>query len=74
VLQIRDDDGRLIAGEPEAINVEAVFVAGVGWSLTIVVRRQFQMWAEAARGHYEFLSTPELVTVLDAEICTELKV
>jgi len=73
MLQRQNDDGRLIAGEPEAISIQSTFVAGVGWTCAIHIRRQFQSWDQAAHGHYEMLSTPELVTLIDAAVCAELK-
>jgi len=72
-LTRRDDDGRLLPGEVESLNVSAVYVAGQGWHVTIAARRQFQDWSQAARDTYEQLSTPELVTLIDAELCSELK-
>lgn len=60
-------------GEPESIAITATYVAAVGWELSICVRRQFQLWSEASRGRYEYLTTPEMLTTLDAELATELK-
>jgi hypothetical protein len=64
---------RMIPGEVESVNVLATYVAGRGWSLTMTFRRQFQDWAEAERGYYEQLSTPELVTCIDAVMASTLK-
>jgi len=74
VLQKRDDDGRLAVGEVEAISVQATYVAGLGWSLQINARRQFQNWAQASHGSYDRLTTPEMVCTIDAALCAELKV
>ena len=65
---------RLVCGEPESVSVAAHYVAGLGWHLTILVRRQFQEWSEASKGVYERLTTPEMVCVIDAALSTELKV
>jgi hypothetical protein len=65
---------RLIAGEPEALVVSAHFVVGLGWSLKISVRRQFQLWGEAATGTYDMLSTPELYDVVCSALGHELDV
>jgi len=74
VLQRFDDDGRLIAGEVEAVSVQATYVVGQGWSLQIGARRQFQGWDQAARGSYDRLTTAEMVCTIDAALCAELKV
>jgi hypothetical protein len=74
VLLNDHDPSRLLPGEPESISIGATYVAGSGWDCNIHIRRQFQTWAEAAHGHYEMLSTPELVTLLDAALSAELKV
>jgi hypothetical protein len=63
---------RLIAGEPEALVVSAHFVVGLGWSVKIQVRRQFQLWAEAAVGTYELLTTEELFDVVGSALSAEL--
>lgn len=74
MLRNRDSDGRLLPGEPESVIVQATYVAGLGWQCDILVRRQFQDWMEASRGRYEQLSTPELVTLIDATLASELRV
>ena len=74
MLQNADDEGRLIPGEVEAIQVAATYVAGMGWTVRIQARRQFQDWARASWGVYERLSTPEMVTVIDSALTAELKV
>lgn len=74
MLRRLDHSSRLIPGEVESVYVSATFVAGQGWHLTIGARRQFQTWAQASRGTYEQLSTPELVTCIDAALSSELKV
>jgi hypothetical protein len=63
---------RLIAGEPEALVVSAHFVVGLGWAVKISVRRQFQLWGEAATGLYEMLTTEELFDVVGAALAAEL--
>lgn len=65
---------RLVTGEPESVSVAAHYVAGLGWHLTILVRRQFQEWSEASKGVYEQLTTPEMVCVIDAALSAELRV
>lgn len=74
MLRRFDDDGRLVAGEVEALSVQATYVVGLGWSLSIAARRQFQNWSQASRGDYDRLTTAEMVTTIDAAICSELKV
>jgi hypothetical protein len=56
------------------VSVSATYVVGMGWDLTISIRRQFQTWAESSRGQYERLTTPEMVTVIDAALSSELRV
>ena len=63
---------RLLKGAPESVQVAAQYVAGHGWCCSIGVRRQFQSWAEASRGEYEYLTTEELVDVLNAALGVEL--
>lgn len=70
--RITTDTPRLIAGEPEALVVSAHFVVGHGWALKIQVRRQFQLWAEAATGVYQELSTEEAFDVIGAVLELEL--
>jgi hypothetical protein len=65
---------RMLPGEVESLNVLATYVHGRGWCVTISARRQFQDWGEANRAFYEQMSTPELVTCIDAHISGELKV
>jgi len=74
VLRQRAENGQLLPGEVEAIAVQATYVVGLGWDLSISARRQFQTWSEAAHGEYERLTTAEMVTTIDAALCTELKV
>jgi len=74
VLRERGANGQLLPGEPEAVSVSATYVVGMGWDLTISIRRQFQTWAESSRGQYERLTTPEMVTVIDAALSSELRV
>jgi hypothetical protein len=74
VLQRFDEEGRLVPGEVESVQVSAIHVAGYGWRVAILARRQFQDWAHASRGEYERLSTEELVTVIDAALSAELRV
>jgi hypothetical protein len=69
-----NDASRLLPGEPEAVSILATYVVGQGWTLQIGVRRQFQSWGEASRGTYERLTTPEMVSTLDAAVSTELRV
>jgi hypothetical protein len=64
---------RLICGEPEALVVSAHFVVGLGWAVKISVRRQFQLWGEAATGLYEQLTTEELFDVVSAALAAELE-
>lgn len=64
---------RLPLGEVESIYVATNFVAGRGWDLGLGVRRQFESWAEARRWSYELLSTPEMLTTLDADLASVLK-
>ena len=73
MLPRREINGQVLPGEAEAISVLATYVAGSGWDLQINIRRQFQTWGEAAHGAYEFLTTPELLTVIDAALASELK-
>ena len=63
---------RLITGEPEALVVSAHFVVGFGWACKISVRRQFQLWGEAATGVYEQLTTEELFDVVGSNLAVEL--
>lgn len=74
MLQKFDDDDRLIAGEVEAVSVQATYVVGLGWTLQIHARRQFQSWAQAAHGSYDRLTTAEMVCTIDAALSAELKV
>lgn len=74
MLQQRDEDGRLVAGEVEAISVQATYVVGLGWSLQIHARRQFQAWDQASHGSYDRMTTAEMVCTIDAALCAELKV
>jgi hypothetical protein len=68
-----DENGRLPIGEIEAVNVQAVYVVGLGWNLRIGARRQFQGWDEASRGEYQMLTTPELLSVIDSALAVELE-
>jgi hypothetical protein len=74
MLHNRSAEPRLVPGEPEAVNVMATYTPGQGWSLIIGVRRQFETWADASQGRYDYLTTAELVSTLDAVVCTELRV
>lgn len=73
MLRSSSDNVQMIPGEPEAVSVQASYCVGRGWTCAIHVRRQFQTWAEASHGSYEQLSTPELVTLIDAALAAELK-
>lgn len=68
-----DENGRLPIGEVEAVTVQATYVVGLGWHLRIAARRQFQAWCEASRGEYDFLTTPELLDVIDVALAKELE-
>jgi hypothetical protein len=74
MLRPRSETARLTPGEPESVTVAANYVAGRGWFCVIRVRRQFQGWDEASSGTYDLLSTPELVTLIDATLAAELRV
>lgn len=63
---------RLVVGEPEALVISAHYVVGFGWAVKISVRRQFQLWPEAATSSYEGLTTEELVGVVEANVAWEL--
>jgi hypothetical protein len=74
VLQIPSDAPQLVPGEVEAISVQATYVVGLGWSLQIHARRQFQNWSQASHGAYDRLTTAEMVCTVDAALSAELKV
>lgn len=65
------DQRRLFRLAYEAINVSAWYEPGRGWSVSIVMRRGDQTWAEAERAAYERLDTAELVEVLDAHLTAQ---
>ena len=67
-----EDGRRLMAGAPEAVTVQGTYVIGLGWNVTIAVRRQFQGWAEARRDRYEGLVTEECVQVIEAALSSEM--
>lgn len=73
MLTNHDDSARLVAGEPEGVTVSAHYVIPDGWKLSITVRRQFQDWRQASAGHYERLTTQELVDVLCSTLAVELE-
>jgi len=63
-----EDQQRLFEGAPEACIVGAHWVPGEGWRLRVQLRRQFEDWADCRETHYERLTTPELLDVLDLEV------
>ena len=64
---------RLWIGAPESVAITASCTPGQGWTLTVSVRRQFESWADAATGHYDFLTTEELADVVAASLAAELE-
>lgn len=60
---------RLFVLAPEAIALTAVHDGAGGWRLTVSMRRQDELWADAYRASYSFLSTEELGDVVCAEVC-----
>lgn len=66
------DQPRLFRLAPEAVVVQAHFVAGEGWQALVRVRRGDEEWDTAHQEHYSFLSTTELVDVLLADLCAAL--
>jgi hypothetical protein len=70
--QPESESGRLFVGAPESVSLAAQYVVGHGWCCSIGIRAQFQTWADAARGEYEYLTTEELVDVIAAALAAEL--
>lgn len=63
---------RLFRLAPEAMHLQATFVAGRGWHLSFVCRRQDEQWPEALRDTYDSLSTPELMDVVIEVLANQL--
>lgn len=63
---------RLFRLAPEAMHIQATFVAGAGWHLTFVCRRQDEQWPEALRDTYDSLATPELLDVITEAVANQL--
>lgn len=59
---------QLFVGAVEAAILQAVFKPGEGWCSTLIVRRQFEEWADCRREVYEHLTTDELFDVLDVSL------
>ena len=62
------DEPRLFRLAPEAMHLQATYVAGVGWHVTIGMRRQDEQWTGSYRATYTHLTTAELADV----VCEEL--
>ena len=62
------DQQRLFVLAPEAMHLQATYVAGVGWNLTIGMRRQDEEWRDSYRASYAHLSTDEMIDVACAEL------
>lgn len=63
------NEPRLFRLATEAMHLQASFVGGKGWHLTVVSRRQGEQWSESEQAIYSHLSTAELADV----ICSELQ-
>jgi hypothetical protein len=57
---------------PEVMHLNATFVGGEGWHLTVIVRAQNEPWDEAYRSTYSHLSTTELADVIGSECSQQL--
>lgn len=58
---------RLFRLAPAVLHLDATFVDGEGWRLTICMRRADEEWPDAYRSEYTFLSTGELLDVICSE-------
>lgn len=67
-------EGRLFVGAPEAMHVQATYVHGQGWHLSLGVRLAGERWDEAYRVTYTHLTTPELADVIGEETSRQLRV
>lgn len=59
---------RLFVLAPEVVHFGATYVAGQGWHLTVVMRRQDEHWESAYRATYSHLATAELAQTIDGEL------
>lgn len=62
------DEPRLFRLAPEAMHLQATYVIGSGWHLSIGMRRQDEQWTGSYRATYTHLTTEEMVDV----VCEEL--
>jgi len=60
-------EARLFRLALEAIHLQATFIAGQGWHLSVGARRGDESWQEAYRANYSHLSTDELLQVIVEE-------
>lgn len=65
---------RLFRLAPEAMHLQATFVAGQGWHLSIAMRRGDESWTDAYKATYSHLSTPELADTICSEVEHQLDV
>lgn len=65
-----DGQQALFTGAPEACIVGAHWVDGEGWRCRVQLRRAYETWEDARETHYERLTTPELLDVLDVELAS----
>ena len=65
------DELRLFRLAPEAMHLNATYVAGSGWHVTLGMRRQDEQWAGAYRATYTHLTTEELMDVI-CEECSQM--
>jgi hypothetical protein len=66
------DQGRLFRLAPEALAINAYYEGPRGWTLTIRMRRQGELWTDSLSEQYSGLSTSELADVIDASTCKAL--
>lgn len=59
---------RLFHLAPEAMHIQASWVAAQGWHLSIGMRRQGEEWTGSYRATYQHLTTSELVDVIGEEL------
>jgi hypothetical protein len=67
-----DPQGRLFRLAPRAIAITAIHEGHRGWKVTIRVQRHDERWGDAHWVTHSFLSTTELVSMIDVELETQL--
>lgn len=65
-------EDRLFHVAPAVMHIDATYVEGEGWSISVVSRRPGEEWADCRRTTYTHLATVELLDVVWADVAHRL--